>query len=622
MKQAIVGLPSENNRVSRGDLFPRYMAVYVLFLVAAANIAYTQYIAYAFHYDAQLGDPWFGRFYAPWSWHAWQSAYASHYRLTFLGAVFVIGIASVILFFIGMTFVGILARRAAAVSALHGSAHWASEKEIEASGLLPPRAGWLTRKRKKGKGVYVGAWKDKNKKVRYLRHNGPEHILCFAPTRSGKGISLILPTLLSWDQSVVVYDLKSENYELSAGWRQAAGHIILKFDPLDIDGLSAKYNPLEEVRLGTMFEVADTQNIVNMIIDPDGKGLQDHWDKTSLMFLVGVVLYTMYEEKREGRIAALPTVARRMTSEEGIDHLYVAMKENSFGPGNTPHRAIQASAIDMLEKEERERGSVLSTAKTHFLLYVDDVVSQNISRSDFRIRDLMNSDRPVSLYIVVDPENKQRLRPLVRLLITQIVRTDKPRLQFDQGTAVKKYKHRLLLLLDEFAALGKLPIFEDALAHIAGYGLKAYLFVQDLSQLKQAYGDKESISANCHIKNAFAPNQIETAEALSKMTGITTVVKRVTSTSGKRFGMFLGQVNEQLQETQRPLLQPDECMRLPGAKKDPRREGLVSEPGDMLIFAAGHAPIYGRQILFFKDPVFAKRAAIPAPKKSDRIIPR
>ena len=124
----------------------------------------------------------------------------------------------------------------------------------------------------KNNGVYVGAWRDKNGKIRYLRHAGPEHVLCYAPTRSGKGVGLILPTLLSWQQSVFVTDLKGELYELTSGWRQKYAHNrILRFEPAAAAG-SRCFNPMAELRLGTEHEVGDVQNLALLIVDPDGRG--------------------------------------------------------------------------------------------------------------------------------------------------------------------------------------------------------------------------------------------------------------------------------------------------------------------------------------------------------------
>jgi type IV secretion system protein VirD4 len=173
-----------------------------------------------------------------------------------------------------------------------------------------------------------------------------------------------------------------------------------------------------------------------------------------------------------------------------------------------------------------------------------------------------------------------------------------------------------LLMLDEFPSLGRLEVFEESLAFIAGYGLKAYLIIQDISQLWTAYGKDESIFSNCHVRVAYAPNKIETAELLSKMTGIATIVKRNHSISAGLFGSRTN-VSTSTQETQRPLLTSDEVMRLPAAKKDAR--GNVTEPGDMLVFMAGQTPIYGKQILYFLDPTFSTRARTTAPLRSDVI---
>ncbi len=608
-----VGLPADQPGSFRPGRFAWWLLGYTAVLFCATNIGLTQYLAYAFGRDPALGEPLFAGMYPPWAWPGWKAAYFATNRNTFALAFAISGLGAVGLFVAGAFGFGLVLRRATGLSHLHGSAHWATPREIERSGLLPS-AG------KPGAGVYVGAWQPAKGAMRYLRHNGPEHILAFAPTRSGKGVGLIVPTLLSWPGSVLVYDLKGENWALSSGWRRQAGNVVLKFDPLDTDDAGVSYNPLEEVRLATPHEVADVQNIVTMIVDPDGKGLADHWDKTSFMFLTGVVLHALYTGERNARAATLPDIATLLSNVDGIDALYAAMIGNTLADGK-PHGVITRAAVDMLEKDARERGSVLSSAKTFFALYADPIVARNLSRSDFRICDLMNHERPVSLYLVIDPQNKERLKPLVRLMLTQIVRNLTPRLEFENGAAIRQYRHRLLLMLDEFPALGKLAIFQDALAYIAGYGLKAYLITQDLAQLTDAYGRSESISSNCHIKVAFAPNRIETAELLSKMTGTATVVKRVVGTSGKRFGLALGHVNESIQEFARPLLTPDECMRLPGPVKN-AATGLIEAAGDMLVFVAGLAPIYGRQILFFADPVFSKRARIPAPRRSDRIPPR
>jgi len=267
---------------------------------------------------------------------------------------------------------------------------------------------------------------------------------------------------------------------------------------------------------------------------------------------------------------------------------------------------------EMLNKASEELSGVVGSSASYLNLYIDPIIAANIKHSEFRITELMNDEQPVSLYLVIKPNDKDRVMPLVRLIMNQILRRLLEDLVFEEGELKHHYKHRLLLMLDEFTSLGKLSIFEESLAYMAGYGIKSYIIIQDITQLYEAYGKDESILSNCHVRIAYAPNKLETAELLSKMTGTTTVVKSYTTTSGARTSLMLGQVTESLQEISRPLLTPDECMRLQGAKKD--SQGRITEGGEMLIFMAGQAPIYGKQMLFFKDPVFLDRSKVQAPR--------
>jgi type IV secretion system protein VirD4 len=286
-----------------------------------------------------------------------------------------------------------------------------------------------------------------------------------------------------------------------------------------------------------------------------------------------------------------------------------------------PGTAIARAAQDMLDRPDQEGGSVLSTAKSFLSLYRDPIVGANTSASQFKIEDLMNSEKPVSLYIITQPTDKDRLKPLVRVMINMIIRLQAKDMEYittAEGTKAKgNYKHRQLLMIDEFPSLGKLGILQESLAFIAGYGMKAYLITQDINQLRSretGYGPDETISSNCHVQNAYPPNRVETAEHLSKMTGQTTVVKENYSTSGKRIG-FLGQVSKQVSEVQRALLTVDECLRMPGPRKD--AEGMITKAGDMVVYVAGFPAIYGIQSLYFKDPVLTARSTVPAPVQSD-----
>jgi type IV secretion system protein VirD4 len=276
---------------------------------------------------------------------------------------------------------------------------------------------------------------------------------------------------------------------------------------------------------------------------------------------------------------------------------------------------VREKAQEMLDKEAKDFGGVLSTAKTALTLYSDPLVARNTSASDFAISDLVGHERAISLYLVVPPSDKIRLRPLIRLMFTMVVNRLTERMAFE-GTDQKPNKHRLLLLIDEFPSLNRMEIFADALSYMAGYGIKAYLVTQDIRQIVDAYGANESIVSNCHVRIAFAPNQFETAELLSKMTGTTTVPKASYNFSGSRLSPVMGHINASVEYIQRPLMTPDEIGRI----KPPKKEGegtaeRIVEPGDMLIFVSGHHPILGTQILYFADPILSARARVAPPKE-------
>jgi len=492
---------------------------------------------------------------------------------------------------------------------MHGSARWASEKDIKGAALLD------------NDGVYVGGWLDSRNRLRYLRHNGPEHVLCYAPTRSGKGVGLVVPTLLSWPHSAVITDLKGELWELTSGWRKVHGHNkVLRFEPARLSGCVG-FNPLEEIRLGTEYEVGDVQNLATLIVDPHGRGLNDHWQKTSQSLLVGCILHILYKSRIEGVLATLPALDAMLADPKTpVSELWKEMTIYAHNNGEN-HPVVGAAGRDMMDRPIEEAGSVLSTAKSYLSLYRDPVVAKNVSKSEFRIRDLMNHEDPVSLYIVTQPNDKTRLRPLVRVLVNMIVRLLAEKIRFEKGQPKPDYKHRLLLMLDEFPSLGKLEIMQESLAFIGGYGIKCYIICQDINQLQNrdtGYGKDETITSSCHIQNAFAPNRLETAEHLSKLTGQTTIVKEQITTSGRRTSALLGHVSRTIQEVQRPLLTVDECLRMPGPKKDDNDRIVCG--CDMVVYCAGFPAIYGHQPLYFQDSTFRARAEVPPPKETDRLV--
>ena len=603
-----------------------------LVLLVGFNLLATQYIAAQFRYQPALGTPLLRMkrtaLYQPFAWCIWgfQNCTSRDSRVRkplFEGEMIVLGgcILSMLAFFVAAN------RRAQRLSEnaedLHGSARLAGPEDIEATGIMRSQGG-----------VYVGGWyNDSTRRLQYLRHNGPEHVLAFAPTRSGKGVGLVIPTLLAWEESAVIYDIKGENWAKTAGFRASRGQLCFKFSPVE-EGTSSRFNPLAEVRLFTPRDVSDAQNVADMIIrSGEDSPMERHWEDSAASLTTGMILHACYTAAADDRVACLadlsglftrPGIEFRETLNEMISYQHDADYRQGWrtpsGLKTSTHPVVSEKAQEMLDKESKELSGVLSTAKTALALYSDPLVARNTAASDFTINDLVNDERPVSLYLVVPPSDKIRLRRLIRLMFTMVVNRLTERMAFD-GSEQKRNKHRLLFLIDEFPSLNRMEIFADALSYMAGYGLKAYLITQDIRQIVDAYGQNESIVSNCHVRIAFAPNQVDTAELLSKMTGTTTVQKASFNFSGSRFSPVMSHVNASVDHIERPLMTPDEVMRL----RPPKKEGsgdseIITEPGDMLIFVSGHFPILGMQMLYFADPELARRSAIAPPKTAPRQI--
>lgn len=599
-------LQTETPDTRRGPLFATtVLAAGGIVLSAAA----TQYIAHRLGYHPALGAPWIGHMYAPWAWAEWVRApWISGARAPFQH----VGMAG-----IGLAGAGMFAlvgranahrRKPKQHHGIHGTARFQTPEEVAAGGLM-------ARPGREHAGVYVGGWANADGRVHYLRHDGPEHVIVIAPTRSGKGVGNILPTLLSWPHSTVVYDEKGELWALTAGWRSCqADNTVLRWEPGAVSG-SASFNFLEEVRLGTPYEIGDAQAIALAICDAKGEGLEsrDHWTKTAWGLIAGLILHVRYLAQMGNGVGSLSDIAALLSNpDQPSDELWEEMRTNKHLSGGQRHPAVAAVGKVMAERNEKERKSVLSSAEVYLTIYADPIVAANSRHSDFRLIDLMNDARPVSLYVVTRGTDKERLRPLVRLLLTLALRRLMgEELTYRDGRAVMPHKHRLLTLLDEFPSLGRMEIVEDSLSKAAGWGIKFFLAAQDRSQLFKAYTQHQSVTGNCHVRIVYAPNESGTADWISHDIGGTTVVKEDVTESGPRGGS-LKNISRTYHEVPRALMTPAEVMALRKPQKDDADR--IVESGQMVIFQAGEPPILGSQILYFLDPTFSARSRIPAPR--------
>ena len=545
----------------------------VVSLIALAFVwAATQWTAWRLGFQPQLGQPWFELHhgwpvYVPPAFFWWWYHFDAYAPSIFVEGAYIAssgGFASIAVA-IAMS---VWRAREAREATTYGSARFASEREVRAAGLLSDDGAILGRLDR-----------------RYLRHDGPEHILCFAPTRSGKGVGLVVPTLLTWFGSAIVHDIKGENWTVTAGWRARFGR-VLKFDPTSPD--SDAYNPLLEVRRGDC-EVRDVQNIADILVDPEGAlERRNHWEKTSHSLLVGAILHVLYAEADK----TLAGVANFLSDpKRPIESTLRAMMTTAHLGASGVHPVIAGSARELLNKSDNERSGVLSTAMSFLGLYRDPVVARVTRNCDWRISDLVEGSRPVTLYLVVPPSDIARTKPLVRLLLNQIGR------RLTEELDTKRTRQRLLLMLDEFPALGRLDFFESALAFMAGYGLKAFLIAQSLNQIEKAYGQNNSILDNCHVRVSFATNDERTAKRVSDALGTATELKAQRNYAGHRLSPWLGHLMVSRQETARPLLTPGEVMQLP--------------PTDELVLVSGVRPIRASKARFYKDRQLQARVIAP-----------
>jgi type IV secretion system protein VirD4 len=501
----------------------------------------------------------------------------------------------------------------------HGSSHWATPREVAATGLMAH--GPAAAADGGPPAVVVGAWHGRapgqlRSRLHRLADRRDRHVLAFAPSGSGKSTCLVIPTLLTWTSSVVVLDIKGELWHLTAGYRrEVLGQACLRLDLSCADGTAAAYNPLLLVPRGPG-DVKHAQTVADVLVDPEGKDQpRTFWEQSAHALLTAVILHVLYAEEDKtlagcARLLSdparpLPETLEALLStrhDPGLDRGWI---DPHRGRATYTHPVVAAAARSLLDMDPRTSSGIVATAQAHLSLFRDPVLAANTARCDFTPLDLVAGERPVSLYLTLAPADLDRLRGPIRLVLNQLCRALTERLDFEPASSRPAHRHALLLLLDEFAVLGKLDFFGRAMAYLRGYGIRVYLSIQSLAQLHDIYGPHQSITANCPLQVAFAPADLETAELLSRMVGPTTVhlAKRALNDAPLTFGPRRHTLS--LHELARPLLTAEEVRRLPD--------------GEALVFVAGHPTVRGRRVAYFADAEWAGRGGLGAPGRSDRV---
>ena len=452
--------------------------VIVLTVALAAIWGATQWTAWRLGYQPQLGQPW-GHIgvislYPPPAFFAWWFSYDAYAPRIFVEGAVIAASGGVI-----------------AVAVAFAMSVWrAREARVAQTFRLRP-LGHQTRN-SRGRSVGSGRCRARSTPSAVSATRRSRARAVFRADAERQGRWPCRADLLTWPASCIVHDIKGENWHLTAGWRARFGRVLL-FDPTN-PGSSA-YNPLLEVRRGDR-EIRDVQNVADILVDPEGAlERRNHWEKTSHSLLVGAILHVLYAEPDK----TLAGVANFLSDPKRPIETTLRAMMTTLHLGDHPHPVVASAARELLNKSENERSGVLSTAMSFLGLYRDPVVGKVTSRCDWRIADLVEAERPLTLYLVVPPSDISRTKPLVRLLLNQIGR------RLTEELFAKTRRQRVLLMLDEFPALGRLDFFEFALAFMAGYGLKSFLIAQSLNQIEKAYGQNNSILDNCQCGRPLRP---------------------------------------------------------------------------------------------------------------------
>lgn len=452
--------------------------------------------------------------------------------------------------------------------ALHGAARWAGEGELRQNGLRADR------------GIILG-----RKGGRLLTFGGEEHAILYAPTRSGKGVGIVIPNLLAWPDSVVVLDVKRENWDATAGFRSSHGQQVILFDPLDADGRTARYNPLGHIDRTDQISVLDELQKLAVMLFPAPNNSDPFWAEAARTGFIGVGAYIA--ETAETPFS-LGSIYRELTHGDPRTRLPAAVTARTKA-GSPLSKGCVNALSDFCSASDNTFASIKQTITSRMNLWLNPRVCAATDVSDFDLRDLRS--KPMSLYLGVSPDNLARVAPLYNLLLQQFV-------DMNTRERVNTTTHPLqvLVILDEFARLGHAAVIAHGFSYVAGYGLRLLPVLQSPAQLRAEYGPDlaEEIMANCGVEVTFAPKELKVAQDLSERLGYWTYAGKSKSrptllSSGRR--------STTESDQRRALMMPQELIQLPADR--------------LIALRSGMAPILGRKITYWRERVFTKRLLPP-----------
>lgn len=443
------------------------------------------------------------------------------------------------------------------ITPIYGNAHFATFHEARKAGLFSK------------KGILLG-----KKWGRYLCMGGHEHVIVFAPSGSGKTRGVSIPNLLTWQDSIICNDVKLELYKTTAEFRKKYGQKCYLWNPGSQDGKTHRYNPLDLIRDSKVTRVDDAQKIASIII-PDNPRTDPIWYTLPRTLFVALILYVLDTVGISKTIGAIMRLVK--STPNFIDFLLEVLSERTdLDPvcRNNFHLFLQLP--------EKTQGSILAAFLSHFELFDNELIDQATSSSDFDIRDLRKER--MTIYVGITNDNLTRLAPLISVFYQQVVDV------MTRHEPDNNEPYSVLFLMDEFAALKRMDVFEKNMGLFRSYHLRVLTIVQDLSQLKREYGEEGAkIFINSKVKVAFTQNDLETAKWLSDSVGCKTI--RIKNTSQRTQNLF--DKTESTLLTGQPLLLQQEILRFP--------------QNQMLLMVEGHSPIQCQKICWDKERAWRDR---------------
>jgi type IV secretion system protein VirD4 len=469
----------------------------------------------------------------------------------------------------GLLLAGLIYTLWARGAPLHGAARFAREREIR-------RHGFRART-----GIVLG-----RKGGRFLTFGGSEHVIVEAPTRSGKGAGIVIPNLLTWQGSVVVLDVKRENFDASAGFRARYGQQVFLFNPTDREGRTARYNPLAYIDCSDPDDVIiELQKIATMLfVAPDhGEAFWANGARTGFAGVGAWLAETSDEPLTMGAIY------RHLT--DGDPRSF--FKKELANPRQRFSTGCRTALADFAGGSDNSFADIKKTITNVLGLWLNPLVDAATSASDFDLRSVRK--RPISIYLGVSPDELDRIAPLYNLLFQQLIDLNVRDLPNDT-TPVP-----VLVILDEFARLGRASVIASAFSYVAGYGIRLLPVIQSRSQLRGVYGEHvaDEIVANCGVEVAFTPKELRVANDLSERIGY---VGQDSVTKSLTINGWLANRSKSISEQRRALLLPQELMQFP--------------PGKLILLRGGIPPIIATKIAYFSSRFFRGRA-FPSPEAPD-----